>query len=112
VLSALQPFLTQSALEHANVTSPELVFSKDESLLPSQKEQQKDPPKESQRNVRKGSLKESLLNELSLTPLSVETLFQTQTCSLPHLLQTLSELERDQLILRHPNGDLSLNPIA
>ncbi|GHS94105.1 DNA processing protein DprA [Alphaproteobacteria bacterium] len=57
---------------------------------------------------RKDSLKDSLLRELSLTPVSVETLFQTQNCSLPHLLQLICELEMSGVISRFPNGDIAL----
>lgn len=54
------------------------------------------------------ALKCMLLGELTTVPISVELLFQTHNCSLPHLLSTLSELETDGKILRHPNSDVSL----
>jgi DNA processing protein len=53
-------------------------------------------------------LKESILDEVSHTPISIDSLFQTQNCSLPRLLTLLTELEHDGKILRHANSHISL----
>lgn len=56
------------------------------------------------------SPKNEILQALTTLPISVEILFQSQSCSLPHLLHLLTELELDGAIQRHPNGDISLKP--
>lgn len=57
------------------------------------------------------SLKETILHEMSLLPISVETLFQSLNCSLPHLLNVLTELESEGRVFRHANNDVSLTPV-
>jgi DNA processing protein len=53
-------------------------------------------------------LKESILNELTSVPVSIEALFQSQECSLPTLLSVITELEIAGAIRRHPNGNISV----
>lgn len=57
------------------------------------------------------ALKEAILHELGQLPISVEALFQVLSCSLPHLLTLLTELESEGKILRHPNNSVSLKEI-
>lgn len=54
------------------------------------------------------SLKNSILQEIGVLPVSLEALFQTQNCSLPHLLNLLTELEVEGKIQRYSNSDVSL----
>lgn len=58
------------------------------------------------------SLKESILQEMSSLPVSIEALFQTLNCNLPHLLNLLTELESEGKIYRHANNDVSLNTVT
>jgi DNA processing protein len=53
-------------------------------------------------------LKESILAEISHTPIPIDSLFQTQDCSLSRLLTLLTELEHDGKVLRHVNNYVSL----
>lgn len=63
-------------------------------------------------NSGSASLKSDILNALNAMPTSIEMLFQSQNCSLPHLLSALSELETEGKIIRHPNSDVSLHLVA
>lgn len=54
------------------------------------------------------SKKDELLQALSNLPISIEILFQSQSCSLPHLLNMLTELELEGKVQRYPNGDVAL----
>lgn len=55
-----------------------------------------------------GSFKDEILMEISRSPVSIEALFQSQQCSLPRLLSTLTELELEGKIQRHHNNEVSL----
>lgn len=57
------------------------------------------------------SLKDIILQEMSPLPVSIETLFQSLNCSLPHLLNLLTELESEGKISRHANNDISLSAV-
>lgn len=58
--------------------------------------------------IEKNDIKESILSELSVIPVSIEILYQNQNCSLPHLLSILGDLEMEGRIKRHPNCEVSL----
>jgi DNA processing protein len=55
------------------------------------------------------SVKNAILSELSVVPISIEALFQYQNaCNFPDFLSILGELELDGKILRHANNEVSL----
>lgn len=56
--------------------------------------------------------RQEILQSLTTLPTSIETLFQSQSCSLPHLLSILTELENEGKLQRHSNGDISLKELT
>lgn len=93
--------LVESAADVLEVLKPKETRKEDETQVAQS-------PECSEMDENPSMARQEVLQALTTLPISIELLFQSQSCSLPYLLTILTELENEGKVQRHPNGDVSL----